>query len=88
KAGEDGHNKLLFWRVVNLQSAKSAGNAGIAGKDSTETRENWKYPQNKSESNFSWDGREVSPQYPHYPQNPPTSPPVEPAFEGRDVEEF
>jgi len=88
KAGEDSHSKLLFWRVVSLRSAKSAGNAGNAGKDSTETRENWKTLQNTSESNFSRDGREVNPHYPHYPQNPPASPPVEPSFAGRDVEEF
>jgi hypothetical protein len=88
KVGEDTHSKMMFWRVVSLDSAKSAGTAGTAGTDSTETRENWKYPKNKSESNFSRDGREVYPQYPQYPQNQPSSPPVDSAFAGRDVEEF
>lgn len=74
KAGEDSHSKLLFWRVVNLQSAKSAGNAGIAGKDLSETRKNCKTSINVSESNFSRDWREVNPQYPHYPQNAPPEP--------------
>lgn len=88
KVGEDTHSKMMFWRVVSLDSAKSAGTAGTAGTDSTETRENWKYPQNKSESNFSRDGREVYPQVPAVPANPPASPSVDSAFAGRDVEEF
>ena len=88
KVGEDTHSKMMFWRVVDLRSPKSAGNAGIAGINLTETRENWKTSQNKSESNFSRDGREVYPQVPAVPANPPASPSVDSAFAGRDVEEF
>ena len=88
KAGEDTDKKIGYWRVVNLRSPKFTGVTGIPGKDSTETRENWKYPQNKSESNFSWDGREQYTSIPVTPVNPPASPPVEPAFTGRDAEEF
>jgi hypothetical protein len=83
KAGEDTHSKTTYWRVLSLQTSKSAGDAGIAGIVSPWREKKWKTIETVGESNFNWNGVEQYPQLPALPaksqtveERPPPSPPT------------
>ena len=72
KAGEDTHSKTTYWRVLSLQTSKSAGDAGIAGIVPPTREKNWKTIETVGESNFNRNGVEQYPQTPASPANPQT----------------